>query len=1457
MDPASPATPTTVAADALPTVQINGVAWAQVVVGDTVYVAGRFTSARPAGAAAGTQETPRGNLLAYDIRTGVLINSWAPSLNAQALTLAASPDGSRIYVGGDFTTVNGTSRNRIAALSATTGALIAGFAPSVSSQVRAIAVTDSKVYIGGSFATVGGVARARLAALQASNGALLPWNPTLQAGPTDRNNDPGKTATQNAQTSTEVMALLVVGSGTRVVAAGRFDQLNNVKSTGVGALDATTGATLPFAVNQQITNQGINSAVYSLTSDGTNVYGTAYDFYGPGNLEGAFAAAVDGGAPVWFNSCLGDTYSSFPSNGTLYQATHAHNCGPIDGYPEQNPRVNKFGTAVSLAATGRSTGDFNGQPSPSLLSWFPAFSAGTVTGQYQAGWTVTGNSQYVVFGGEFPRVNGTAQAGLVRFAAPAIAPNKVGPVYDAAMKPTPIALPGGAVRLSWPTTWDYDNQTLTYDVYRSDRPSTVLGTVTAASQWWQRPTTGFVDRTAVPGAAYTYKVNVRDPFGNQYRSGNSVSVTVSSATAPAGLYAETVTADQPSHYWRFGEAAGSPTGFDQTGFDDLRIDSGVTLGAPGALSGNPDTSGSFSGAPSGLAATTTPVTGPQVFSVEAWFQTTSATGGKIIGFGSSSTGDSGSYDRHVYMDASGRVTMGVYDGNLQTVTTPGALNDGTWHHVVGTYGSGAVALYVDGELVGTRTGATGAQAYSGFWRVGGDNTWAGANYFAGRIDEVAVYPTVLTPTQVRQHHAIGATGTTFNTPPTAAFTATAAGLAVSLDGSTSVDPDGSVTRWSWAFGDGTTGDGANVRHTYDSPGSYRVTLTVTDARSGTAAVTHVIAVVRSGVAGSDYSRAVLTDAPEHYWRLNETTGDLLDSAGGSDLTVNAGVARGVPGAIASDQDLAARFDGVSGLAATQTAVAGPSTFSLEAWFQTTSTAGGKIIGFGNRSSGTSSSYDRHVYLSPDGTVRFGAYSGQLNVVSSASGYNDGRWHHVVATIGSGGMRIYVDGQAGTTSPNTASEGYAGYWRVGGDSSWDGAPYFNGSIDDVAVYPVALTAAQAAAHHALGVAAANAAPTASFTSSVTDLSATFDASASSDPDGQVAGLAWDFGDGTTGTGATTSHDYATPGTYRVTLVVTDDRGATASTTAQVTVQARPNAAPVAVIASSVSGLSARVDGSASTDAEGPLASWAWDLGDGTTATGPVVTHDYATGGTYTVSLRVTDQGGAVGNSTASVTVVSPPPTAPTAIASDTFNRTATGGLGTADVGGAWTATAGAARQSVTPGTAVFATTPGTNTGSVIAAASGSSVSVRTTVTLSSLPSAGAASVYVTGRRSSGQEYAARVRFLANGAVGVAAARLTGTTSETLIGSEVIVPGLTYTAGTPLAVRFDITGTGTTTLAVTVSAGTATPPATPVVTRTDATAALQVAGQTGLLAYLSGSAAGSVAVRFSAYSVTPVS
>jgi PKD repeat protein len=826
----APATPTTASADALPTVQVDGVVWSQVVVGNTVYVAGRFGFARPAGAAPGTQLTVRNNLLAYDIRTGELDTTFAPDLNGQVLAVAASPDGSRIYVGGDFTRADGQVRNRVAAYDTATRALVADFRPSVSSQVRAIAATADTVYLGGSISAVGGVSRSRLAAVAASNGALRDWAPVANA------------AVGGAD---EVLALVLTNNGTQVVAGGRFAALNGVPATGVGALDAATGATRPFAVNQVLTNQGTNSAVWSLSTDGTNVYGTAYDYRGPGNFEGAFAADPVGGALRWAAYCRGDTYSSFATRGALYTASHQHNCKYIDGFEELTPLVWKYATAFSLVPTTTVSKDlfnntnFLGKPAPAMLNWWPTLTMGSVTGQFQAAWHVTGNDRYVVYGGEFPRVNGVGQQGLVRFAMPEVAPNRVGPAASPGLTPTVTAIGAGTARVSWQSTSDQDNEYLTYRVYRDGVTATPVYTVTRPSQWWTLPTLAFAD-AGLSAGTHQYRVTASDPFGNTVSS-NSTSVTVT-AGAASRAYVDGIRRDTPSGHWPLGERSGS-TAVDYSGVADMGADVGVGRGVAGAVGGDADTAYSFDGSGSAYVSARTPVPGPDTFAVEAWFQTSSAQGGRVVGFGDVATGQSNSFDRHVYLDAAGRVYFGAKPTPAGAIvqSAPG-YNDGRWHHVVGSIGGGTMSLYLDGNLVDSRTGVTGGERYTGYWRIGADKSWAGASTFTGRIDEVAIYPTALTADQVRGHVTLGTAGAAPNVAPTARFTTTTAGLTASFDGSGSTDPDGSLRSWVWSFGDGTSGSGATAAHTYAAGGTYPVRLTVTDAAGATHALTSQVTV---------------------------------------------------------------------------------------------------------------------------------------------------------------------------------------------------------------------------------------------------------------------------------------------------------------------------------------------------------------------------------------------------------------------------------------------------------------------------------------------------------------------------------------------------------------------------------------------------------------------------------------
>ncbi len=100
----------------------------------------------------------------------------------------------------------------------------------------------------------------------------------------------------------------------------------------MGALDAATGASLPWAAVDRIRSAGLNGAISSLSTDGTQVYGSGYAFGAGASFEGTFAP-IRYRALNWVNDCLGDTYSTFPQNGVLYVASHHHDCSVVGGSP--------------------------------------------------------------------------------------------------------------------------------------------------------------------------------------------------------------------------------------------------------------------------------------------------------------------------------------------------------------------------------------------------------------------------------------------------------------------------------------------------------------------------------------------------------------------------------------------------------------------------------------------------------------------------------------------------------------------------------------------------------------------------------------------------------------------------------------------------------------------------------------------------------------------------------------------------------------------------------------------------------------------------------------------------------------------------------------------------------------------------------------------------------------------
>src|SRR5512134_483232 len=162
--------------------RINGKGLSLARLGDTIYVGGRFSRAiSPDGASRRKAES----LAAFDMTSGAHIPRFSPDVTitgtltqAEVRALALSPDGSILYVGGRFDTVNGQPRENFAAVDASTGSLIGSFDVPVTGPVNTILVGPDRVYLGGHFRSVGSEPRDFLAAVTPGGSVLDAWRPT-------------------------------------------------------------------------------------------------------------------------------------------------------------------------------------------------------------------------------------------------------------------------------------------------------------------------------------------------------------------------------------------------------------------------------------------------------------------------------------------------------------------------------------------------------------------------------------------------------------------------------------------------------------------------------------------------------------------------------------------------------------------------------------------------------------------------------------------------------------------------------------------------------------------------------------------------------------------------------------------------------------------------------------------------------------------------------------------------------------------------------------------------------------------------------------------------------------------------------------------------------------------------------------------------------------------------------
>lgn len=242
-------------------------------------------------------------------------------------------------------------------------------------------------------------------------------------------------------------------------------------------------------------------------------------------------------------------------------------------------------------------------------------------------------------------------------------------------------------------------------------------------------------------------------------------------------YRDEVLSDAPISYWRLGEASGT-TAIDEIGVNTGTYVGGVSLGAPGALTGDSNGAATFNGTDGHVLvpdSATLDVTAG--VTVELW--TKREKSGYQVLVGKPGNGQSRFEHFSIWISASNRPQ--AYFGNGTTyVTAVGPVLDTEWHHIVATYDNATARLYVDGQLVNTGTGAVPLTPNDLPLNIGRANT--NQYQFGGTLDEVAIYGAVLSPARIAAHFE-GATsggGGGDTTPPSVSLVQPANGATVSV-----------------------------------------------------------------------------------------------------------------------------------------------------------------------------------------------------------------------------------------------------------------------------------------------------------------------------------------------------------------------------------------------------------------------------------------------------------------------------------------------------------------------------------------------------------------------------------------------------------------------------------------------------------------------------------------------------
>jgi hypothetical protein len=337
----------------------NGIVYAILPVGNTIYVGGHFTSVGPDGTG-----TPRANLAAFDATTGVA-TSWNPGTNKSVYALEASEDGSIIYVGGSFTQIGGLFRNRMAAVDAASGIALPGFRANTNKPVWDLLLHGTRLYVAGDFTLISLNEQDFIAVVDPDSGDFdASWTPDV-TGQADKG---------------RIRTMALSSDNARLYFGGRIIAVDGVTRLMSAAVHPETAELDPW-------DPALNYKVQGLFVTSTRVYVAG----APGPRPGGETASVD------------------PVSGFVYWRKQAD--GDVNAVGVLGTRVYAGGHFVFLqggilrkriVAYDADTG--------ALDPWFPG-----TNGEV---WAISIVDNHIYVGGGFTTIGGVLQPGFARFTDP-------------------------------------------------------------------------------------------------------------------------------------------------------------------------------------------------------------------------------------------------------------------------------------------------------------------------------------------------------------------------------------------------------------------------------------------------------------------------------------------------------------------------------------------------------------------------------------------------------------------------------------------------------------------------------------------------------------------------------------------------------------------------------------------------------------------------------------------------------------------------------------------------------------------------------------------------------------------------------------------------------------------------------------------------------------------------------